>query len=105
MKKYMIQGKEYSLAPVTTKRLTQYMSLLGIKNFDALKNKDALSNISVQTLNIGLDPERIKNALAVCLLEPLDELSVDDLDLTQLDEIMNDFFMQRLVKSNSLTDS
>lgn len=103
MKKYTIQNKEYTLAPVTAKRLTQYMSLLGLKNFDMLKDKNALSEISVSTLNIGLDVEKIKDALSTCLAEPLDDLVIDDLDLTQLDEIMNDFFTQRLARSNQLT--
>ena len=95
-KKYEIDGAEYTLAKVTTKRLAGYCELIGITDFSALSDPQFLAGLNAQLLNAGLDPEKLRKILSVCLIEDNAGVDINELDLSLVDEIFNDFFAQRL---------
>lgn len=94
-KKYTIQGKEYSLAPQTPRRLTAYCEIAGIKNFSDVGTEEGLRKLGEHMLNISKDRQCVEKILEVCLMENILELSTEDLDLSIVDTLFNDFFLQR----------
>ena len=91
-KKYTIQGKDYNLAVVTSKRAGEICGLFGYDNFCGFANPE---ETGVRIQNLGLDLEQMKRGLAICLIEPVDAINFDEIDLTVFDGIVLDFLLQR----------
>ncbi len=94
-KKYEIQGEEYTLASCSPKRLALYCEILGMKDFAEMDDAESKRAIKIRMLNIGLDTAKIEHVLDACLVEPFLG-DVSEIDLSIVDGVFNDFFLQRL---------
>lgn len=95
-KTYTISDKQFTLSPVTPKRLAAYCAVLGIKDFSDMKNEEVMRDINARVMNIGLNVEQIKNVLKTCLVEEVADIDYEEIDLSIVDKVLNDFFAQRL---------
>lgn len=84
-----------TLAPPTLRRTADFLDLFGVKSFDELRTADGQLNYAMFVLESGRDPEKLKKALDVCLVEGSVDIDFDALDLRVSDEVIQDFFEQR----------
>jgi hypothetical protein len=84
-----------SLAPPTLKRIADFLELFGAKSFDELRTGDGQINYAMFVLETGRDPEKLKKALDICLVEGSVDIDFVNLDLRLSDEVIQDFFEQR----------
>ena len=84
-----------TLAGPTLKRTAEFLELFGVKSFNELRTDDGKINYAMFVLETGRDPEKLKKALDVCLVEGSSEIDCDALDLRMSDEAIQDFFEQR----------
>jgi hypothetical protein len=84
-----------TLAAPTLQRMADFLDLFGVKSFDELRTPDGQINYAMFVLESGRDPEKLKKALDVCLIEGSVDVDFDVLDLRLSDEVIQDFFEQR----------
>lgn len=91
-KKYTIQEKVLELSPVTPRRLREYCDLIGISSFKELGKPETLVKLNQESLEIAMDPEKVRRVLEVCTIGSLDGIQFEDVEIERLNEIFNDFF-------------
>jgi hypothetical protein len=94
-----VDGKEIAktLSRPFNARLVAFASELGIKSYSDIQTPDGQLQYGVSLLNIGLDIEKIKRMLAICLAETVEDIDFnpDTFDTAISDEVFQDFFGYR----------
>lgn len=84
-----------TLAGPTIKRMADFLGLFDVKSFDELRTSEGQLDYAMFVLETGRDPEKLKKALDICLIEGSANVDFDALDLRVSDEVIQDFFEQR----------
>ena len=96
-----------TLAEPTNQRMVQILEVCGVKSFKQLLANENIMESVIVKLDLGVDQDRLKRALDVCLVEGSEGIDLASVDLRITDGIVQDFFDQRsmslLGRTNSLS--
>ena len=84
-----------TLAEPTNKRMVEILEICGVKSFKQLLSGENILESVIVKLDLGVDRERLRRALDVCLIEGSIGIDLDTIDLRMTDGIIQDFFDQR----------
>lgn len=109
-KKYNIVTKDgtelvKTLAPPTNQNMVQMLQVFGVKNFSQLLSRERMLDSIIMKLDLGVDLDKFRRALDVCLIEGSDGINLEQIDLRITDGIVQDFFDQRSTSLIERTNS
>lgn len=96
-KTYTINEKQFTIAPVTPKRLAAYCGILGITDASQFKAEGFISDLGVASFNVSISTDKCNSLLAACLAGDTSTIDAGDVPVEIIDGISNDFFSQRFV--------